>query len=275
MSKRRFIPHLFLIVCFYLIIRAPLINKPLNHDEIYKTSLFLHTSPITEFRSHKNTNLKEESPWFKSWETDWRRHLVLHPPLLSTFYYFWIRVFSDSETSLRIPPLIFALAGIILLYFFGFTLFGSEVSFLSTLAITLSLSHIIYSTLAIDQIFASFILLASLLYFCKFFISEREGMPPMLLILNIIGVLIFYHYFVYLFIQTIILWFYRKRLKITKYYFIGACVLMTLFLISVVAVFWVRGHCYDHWTHNNLKTTIKAITSLPYPYVYSFHLKNR
>jgi len=257
--KRKFIIHLIIILSLYLIIRVPLVNKPLQHDEIYNTFVYLYASPLSK-ASQKPMNLER---YDFSWRTDWKRQIAIHPPFLSILYYFWVRLFGDSEISLHMPVIIVGLAEIILLYFLGSIFFGSDVGFLAALGTSFSIAHIEYSTQAVYAIFEPFILLASLLCLYKFVITKNKKLFYDLLILNIFGISIYYHYFVYLIIQTIILWFYRKEFKITKIYFISVPIIVILFIVVTVICF-SRGHySYEFWMRSDFKTLMITIISLP------------
>ena len=260
-QSKKYIIHLIIIIFFYLLIRLPLIDKPLGHDGVYNTKEFLKDSPVSNFFPQNKDVLYYE----KSWSRDWARQLSIHPPLVSTFYYFWVRVFGDSEASLYIPTIIFGLAGLMSVYFLGILLFGSDVSFLAVLATSFSLSHIEYSTAAVHAIFELFIFAASILIFYKFIKSKDKGIFRWLFLSNICGVFIFYHYFIYLLLQTIILWIKRKILEIPKYYFFTIGLFFVLFAAIILRN--VLNHRYfndfESWIRCDFKTMIKIIIWFP------------
>jgi len=251
--------HLFIISSLYLIIRTPLLDKPLQHDEIYNTSAYLQDCPLSKTsQKHALSNALN-----LSWGTDWKRQITMHPPFLSGFYYFWIRIFGDSEISLHAPVIIAGLAGIILLYLLGSLLFGNDVGFLAALGVSFSVAHIEYSTQAVHAIFEPFILLASLLCIYGFITTRRRKFFYSLILANIFGILIYYHYYVYLIIQTIILRLLRKELKITRIYFVSVAAITVLFAFFTLTNFAKGSYSYEFWIQSNIKTLINTVISLP------------
>lgn len=69
----------------------------------------------------------------------------IHPPAYSTMMYLWINVFGDSELSVRVPPLLFGIATIVLAYAFANYAAGSKVALLSAFLLVISPVHIWYS----------------------------------------------------------------------------------------------------------------------------------
>lgn len=273
-QKNRVAFHLVILVLFYFILRVPLADKALWIDEIRNTFMYLDTAPFAKLSAGKEMPLYYKPLDYScysytygySWGKSWKEQIVIHPPLLSTFYYLWIRVFGDSEISLHIPTIIAGLIGIILLYFFGSFIFENDVGFLATLATVFSTSHIMYSVQAVHAIFEMLFFLASLLIFCKLLITKNNKFFYLLVALNILGMLMFYHYFFYLSIQTIALWFLKDTLKIKASYFAMVFILTAIFSISVIV--WYGKGCYhwSHWPKNNLERTIKNIIILPWDF---------
>jgi 4-amino-4-deoxy-L-arabinose transferase-like glycosyltransferase len=223
--------------------------------------VYLYDSPLSKAQPQEPLSFEKHN---LSWGTDYKRQLAIHPPFLSILYYFWIRLFGDSEISLHIPVMIVGLLGGFLLYFFGSILFGSDVSFLATLATSFSISHIEYSTQAVHAIFEPFILLASLLCFYRFVITKNKIFFRGLLILNLFGILIYYHYFVYLVIQTMILWVGRKEFKVPKIYFISVPILITAFVVITAICFSEWRYINYLWMRSDFKTLVNIIISLPF-----------
>ena len=241
--------QLTIIILLYLILIIPLMNNALWHDEIYNTSLYLHTFPAIGFHA------KEPAPQAYGWSTDWQRQIALHPPFLSLFYYAWIRAFGDSEISMHIPVAIAGLLGIIILYFLGLAVFDNDVGFMATLATTFSSSHIIYSVQAVHAIFEMLIFLASLLCLTQFIIRKTARLFKLLLLLNMLGIFIFYYYFFYLIVQTIVLLILKKDLKIPPPYFVMVSLLLAVFFVFVKFNYAHNRYSYTHWPKNNLNQT--------------------
>lgn len=249
MINKNIILHLAVILFFYLIIRIPILDKPLKYDEVYNTNLYLHLSEGHDY----------------GWGTDWKRQIAFHPPGVSAFYYFWIRAFGDSEVSLHIPPLAAGFIGVILIYFLGLLVFSSRVSFYTALAITFSFSNIEYSTQAVHAIFELYIIVISLLCLALLVNTGNRKLFPLILACNLLGVVVFYHYFIYLFIQTALFWFYRKKLEVPLYYFISAVPVFILFTGFVTQGFCSGAYGFqEYWMKSNLSTIVKTIALLPY-----------
>lgn len=249
--------QLVILVFCYLVLTIPLMNNAFWHDEIYNTSLYLNAFPNFGFNDSKCTL---QGP---DWLTGWQRQLAVHPPLISIIYYGWINLFGDSEISLHIPVALAGLLGIILLYLLGCLLFDEDVAFMAALALTFSSSHIIYSVQAVHASFEMLIVLASILAFAKFVITKKRKLFVVLLALNVLGFCIFYYYFFYFIIQTIVLWIFRRDLKIKLLYFFIASLLAVFFVGFVTANYNKKLYAYTHWPKNNFSRIIKNIIYLP------------
>ena len=172
-SKNTFF-HGSLLIIFYLIIRLPLINGGLWHDEIYNTSIYLAPDK-SEIAIEREDAISSEYPWLAenfNRSSDWKRQISLHPPFISIFYAVWIKIFGDSEISLHIPPIIAGILTVIVLYLLGTLIFDKNVGFLAALALTFSAPHITYSAMAVPAMFEMCIFLISLYFFFKFMLVE-------------------------------------------------------------------------------------------------------
>jgi len=259
LPKKAYFIHLGIILLLYLLIRLPLLDKPLQHDEVYNTFVYLHAAPFSQTAA---TSLSLEQPLF-NWKTDGIRQIAMHPPFLSAFYYCWIRIFGDGEISLHLPVIILGLAGLVLLYFLGSIIFGSAVGFFAALATSFSIAHIEYSTQAIHAIFEVFILLFSLFLLYKYISTKEKKFFYALPVINLFGILIYYHYWVYLTAQTLILWFYRRELKPAKINFILVFIGALLFIAFVFRCFMAKLYNYDFWMLPDFKTLVNVIVGLP------------
>lgn len=248
--------QLVIIILLYLILIIPLINNALWHDEIYNTSLYLHSFPAIGL--HAKQSLSPEL----SWQTDWQRLIAVHPPSMSLFYYVWIRIFGDSETSLHIPLAIGGLLGVIVLYFLGATVFDNDVGFIATLATTFSSSYIIYSVQAVQAVIEMLIFVASLLCLAQFIITKNARFFKFLLILNVLGIFIFYCYIFYLVIQIILLLFFKKDLRIKPLYFVTISLFLVFFIIFVKFNYIHNRYDRTHWPKNDFNRTIKNMVFL-------------
>jgi hypothetical protein len=248
---------LLILIFFFLLLRIPLLDRPLQHDEVYKTSVYLNDAPFLRAPLfHKEDQV--------SWADDWRRQLAIHTPFVETFYYFWIKVFGDSLVSLRVPTILFGLAGLIAFYFFLILVFDGSLAFWVALLTAFSVSNIGYSTMAVSVIFESALLSASLLVLALALLGDNRKLLYVLFILNILGVLTFYHYFIYLFIQTLILWRNRKKMAVVSAYFITAGV-AAMGALALIIQSYQRGlFGYDFWIENNVLALLSVMAFLPF-----------
>ncbi|MGB2705315.1 MAG: hypothetical protein WBC74_00420, partial [Candidatus Omnitrophota bacterium] len=69
MPRRKLTVGIVLIVFCYLAISIPFVNRPLGHDEIRNTFMYLEASPL--------------SGEGQGWRVDWKGQLAIHPPFLS------------------------------------------------------------------------------------------------------------------------------------------------------------------------------------------------
>jgi mannosyltransferase len=97
-------------------------------------------------------------------------HRDVHPPSLYIFLHFWVKLFGDSEFSLRFPSVIFGFFAILMIYKVGTLIYDKEVGVLSSLILGLSSLHIAYSQEA--RMYSLFSLLALLSFY--FFIKLKE-----------------------------------------------------------------------------------------------------
>jgi len=250
--------QLFIIIFSYLVLTVPLMNKAFWHDEIYSTSLYLNPLPV----------IQPISP-YSNWSTDWQRQIQIHPPAAYFLYYVWIRCFGDSEISLHVPVVIAGLGALILLYFLGNLVFNNDVSFMAALGLTFSSSYIMYSVSACYAIFELLIFVASILCLSRLITTKSAGLFRWLLILNLFGVFIYYFYFLYFFVQTMVLWYLRKDLKIRSGYFMINLLLFVLFIGVIALNFNMQQYSHSrhrHWPKNDLRTTFYNIIYLPSEY---------
>ena len=83
-----------------------------------------------------------------------------HPPFYYLFMFSWIRLFGDSELSIRIPPLIFGVLSIFLTYKLALRFVGKKGAFLTAFLMSLTPVHIWYSQEARHY--------SAILFFCCF-----------------------------------------------------------------------------------------------------------
>jgi len=254
---------IILLTAVYLIPRIPFVNKPLNNDEIYNTFLYLDTNPFST--GTMSAGLQGRSPDQPNWKTDYKRQIPIHPPLVSIFYYYWIRIFTDSEISLHIPPLIAGWLSLIIFYILGSYLVGEEIALAAGIVFNFSAAFIAYSTQAVLAAFELFCLLLSLLLLYRFLTRRNKTDLRNLCIINILSALTFYHYFVFLFGQTIIFFLFRKKLDIRLPYFIFAFSLFAIFA-SILTYAFLGNHYsgFNFWPDISASYLLKRIIMLPH-----------
>jgi hypothetical protein len=249
-------------------LRLPLLDKPLQHDELYNAFPYLATSPLTHAAARTPAN--GELPF--DWAADWKRQLVVHPPTLSAFYFGWIRVFGDSPVSLHVPPLMAGCVGVGATYLLGAVLAGPAVGVAAALALTVSLSHVEHSTQAVHAAFEVAILALSLWLLARLLVRGTRDDRNRLIAVNVAGVLLFYHYVVFLAVQTVILWPRRRGLAIGTTYFLAAGMAAAGVAAVFVHGFARQEYGYDYWMSGGLKTLGATAFSLPRYFIASTRL---
>ena len=92
----------------------------------------------------------------------------VHPPLFYAMGYSWVRLFGNSEFSLRFLPSIFGTLAIFVFFLLGKELYGKKVSLLATLFFSFSYTMILYSQEAKMYIQLIFFFLLSLYTLIRF-----------------------------------------------------------------------------------------------------------
>lgn len=134
-------------------------------------------------------------------------------PLYYITLHFWIKLFGDSEFSIRFPSVIFGILSIYVIFKLGKLIFDERIGILSAFITAISLYHIRYSQEARPYILFVFTILLSNYYFIKF-LREKEKERK-----NIIGyigssiMMIYSHYYgiFYVIFQNIYYLFYQRR----------------------------------------------------------------
>ena len=232
-SRPKVLLPVLLLLLINAALRLPLLGKPLVHDEVYYTSTYL--SPAVR------------TPPIRPWAQDWRRQLTLHPPSILLLYRGWIRLFGDSDVSLRVLPFLIGLAGLLSYLDGAAQVFSTETALLSGLILSCCLPQIEYSTQALNSIFEQLIFLLSLGALARVGKPGRRSWGR-IAVLNVIGLLLFYHYLLFLYVQTLWLFLQRRRLAVPGWLIWGpAAVIVAASLIfgltmarSVYALEWFQ-----------------------------------
>lgn len=90
-----------------------------------------------------------------------------HPPLMSVPYLFWTALFGTSEASVRVLPLLFGLAAVLLTYCLTLRLGGTAAAVLASLLLAINPLHIAYSREARQYTILVALTLAAHLFFLR------------------------------------------------------------------------------------------------------------
>lgn len=166
--------HLLILFLLNVVLKCIYLTaEPVSHDE-----------PFTIY--HAQFGLGELIGYLKNYN---------NPPLFEIILHFWIKVFGISEGSVRVLPMLFSSASVVLIYLTGRDFFNTRVALLASLLFTFSTMQIWY---AHDCRVYSLFLLLTLSSFYLFFTLLREGRlsgKQSLTWLVIQVLLIYAHYF--------------------------------------------------------------------------------
>jgi hypothetical protein len=264
-QRRTTARKLGLLLVVTLALRVPLPDKPLQHDEFYNAFPYLVTSPLT--RAPASVAAKGELPF--DWARDWRRQLAVHPPTLSAFYFAWIRVFGDAPVSVHVPPLLAGCVGVGATYLLGAALAGPAAGMTAALALTVSLAHIEHSTQAVHAAFEAAVLALSLWLFARVLARGGRDDVVRLTLASVVGVLLFYHFIVFLAVQTLVLWHRRRALALGPGYFVLAAVAASAVAAVFALGFAWREYGYAYWMPGSLRSLGATVFSLPRYFIAS------
>jgi 4-amino-4-deoxy-L-arabinose transferase-like glycosyltransferase len=142
---------LSIILLLSILLRIPNLNESLWYDEVnYSTYVWLE-NPL---RLLKIVAWDPAAPFYRA------------------FMFLWIRLFSDSELSVRMVPLLCGILSILLTYILASRLFERKTAFLASFLLSISPVHIWYSQEATPYSMTLFLLLLSLFSYYKLQESE-------------------------------------------------------------------------------------------------------
>jgi hypothetical protein len=229
LSKRYEWLLLGLLIALAVCLRLPNFNESLWLDEVLSSRVGL-ANPLDFWR----TVIFENHPIFY-------RILMLG----------WIRLFGDSEISLRLPSLLFGSGSIILLYQLGKKWTGRKMAFLAALLLTLSPVHIWYSQEAKLYSLLLFLVLSSVYLFGELENPKRKA--GWLLYSLSIFLMVFTHYSSLIFILAIwtLALFGSKRtfLKISAVHIL----VLGILALSVYLQLFIRPAAEGIWYLNPFK----------------------
>lgn len=158
-----------------------------------------------------------------------------NPPLHFLYLHFWIKIFGDGETVVRISSLIFGLLAIPLTYLVGKEIFSKKTGLIAAIFSTISFWQIYYSVEARMYPMFLFLSLTSIYFFWKTLKENKKKFKFFYFISSFL--LIYTHLFGWLVIifQNLFFFIYRKYYKPTKSFFYKA----NLALIAIFSVWLI------------------------------------
>ena len=203
---------------------VPLANKPLTHDEVYYTRTYFRGLPSD---TPSRTTAVRTAP-YERWATDKSRQLSIHPPGVYLAYFAWLTMCGDSDLTMHLPAIVSGAMALVLLYCGALAVVTEDVAFWAVLLAACSPSFLTYAATAIPAMFECLLYLASLGLLYQVVAQGRTNRLPFLALANLLGCLTFYHYFVFLLAQGVILWRSNRRSRMST-------------LLSAVSVAAVMG----------------------------------
>ena len=193
-----FLDNPWIAICIILVIsvllRLPNLNESLWYDELWSTNIKLA-------KDHLFSTMRFDTS----------------PPLYSILMFIWIRLFGDSEISIRIPPLIFGFLSIFLTYSIASRFTDKKNGILAAFLMCLSPVHIWYSQEARPYSAVLFFLLLSLLSFYKLKEAEMNARWYFIYFISLfMAVFSFYFAVAYLVALSIISFFEKKMGSVRK-----------------------------------------------------------
>lgn len=134
-----------------------------------------------------------------------------HPPLYYIILHLWIKIFGDSEASVRFPSVIFGVITVIILYKLCVKFWDNEVALLSSFLTGISVFQVFYSQEA--RMYALLCLLSVLSFFYFLLILKDESISHYIAY-SIVTILLLYTHLYSFFIilaQLIFVVFYEKK----------------------------------------------------------------
>lgn len=219
--KNKFPISFYIILAFGILLRLPNFNENLWFDELWSTKIILG-----------NIGNLFHQIWFD-----------IHPPFYPTFMFFWIRLFGDSEISIRIQPFVFGILSIFLTYAVALKYTEKKTALLTSFLLCVSPVHIWYSQEARHFTTVLFFILASIFSYSR--LREPKANPIWYLVyFGSLFLAVFTHYcaFVFLLLFLIICLFKVNKVKrniLILNFLILACLVSFLTLKIALGTFRV------------------------------------
>lgn len=239
------------VALIFILLFVQLVSTVLYLDDFYFTSKYLADLPVAP----KSNPLHE-----MTWGSDWKRQLLIHPPLLTIFYWVWVRIIGSSETLIHIPS---AFATLIACYYWWKITLTIRPAWKEHWGLWIMLWCSSFPILinACQAIYAPFE--CAYLGFAIYRLHSTHTPIYQRLFINIIGVGLFYLYLFYWLID--LLYQYRSHPRIDR-----ILNFMLFLCVSATCLFWyirnALSHLYawDHWISPTFQSLLTIFTSLPY-----------
>jgi mannosyltransferase len=101
------------------------------------------------------------------------RSQSVNPPLYFIVLHYWVRLFGESEFSIRLPSVVFGSLALVMIYRLGDLIFGKKVGTLSCLLLAISVFHISYSQEARGYSLMGLLALISMFFFIKLLVRAN------------------------------------------------------------------------------------------------------
>jgi len=187
-----------------------------------------------------------------------------NPPLYSLLIRGWINLFGSAEATVRSLSLVFGLGSIVLLYHLANKFFSRSVALISSLLLTLSATHIIFSTENRGYALLTFLSILSFYLFFSICSQERNRLPIWLAYTAAQTILLYTHLTaaLLLIIQMLTLIIHKPdNKKTTKKLLITNIISSVLFAIWFLASFFYKfnGSTLNGWYFQSYNIGIKNI----------------
>jgi uncharacterized membrane protein len=197
-------------------------------------------------------HLDGPSLWFDELRTAGRIHLELpqisndlqknpFPPLYYFLMHYWIKVFGDSESSLRFPSLIFSVLTIIFIFILAKEIFDRNVGLISALLTAISPYSIYYAQEAKMYSMLWLFGVISFLYFYRFCKDYKNLNLLLYILFTTIAIYTLYIGFIFIVIHNIAFFSFVRKQKIKKW-LLGQLAIILLYLPWVHRLFYHINH---------------------------------
>lgn len=238
-----------LLFAFWLIVQ--LLPTVLFKDDFYVSARYLSDNPF-----FPQTNPINEL----TWGSDWRRQLLIHPPLLLSFYWLWVRIVGSTPLALHIPPFLALGVGC----FYWWKIASSSIRELRAnplIWITLWYSCFSILIFSAQAIYAPFE--CAYLGFAIFQLQHRQIQLKYRIGVHLLGVLLFYHYLFFWLIDAV-----STILLKSVHTALTNCILFLL--TGSIALWWYYSNVstnqyqWTHWVRLTLDQFLTVFSLLPY-----------